>query len=79
MLADHLQKTDIMQKFNETGDLAGLKTKMDKLNVDKLKAAPADLCKLSNIVKRNVNKTVIKTVHDKLIEKSVLLILNAKR
>ena len=75
MLADHLQKTDIMQKFNETGDLAGLKTKMDKLNVDKLKAAPADLCKLSNIVKRNVNKTV----HDKLIEKSVLLILNAKR
>ena len=68
-----------MQKFNETGDLAGLKTKMDKLNVDKLKAAPADLCKLSNIVKRNVNKTVIKTVHDKLIEKSVLLILNAKR
>ena len=44
-------------------DLAGLKTKVDNLNVDKLKSYPSDLGKHSNEVN---NDAVKKTVHDKL-------------
>ena len=46
--------------------MASLKTKVDKLNVDKLVPVPNDLAKLSNVVKNDVVK---KTEHNKLVAK----------
>ena len=40
-------------------DLARLKTEVDKTDVDKLKAVPTDLSKLSNIVNNDVVKTTV--------------------
>ena len=37
-------------------NLAALKTEVDKIDVDKLKAVPGDLAKLSNVVKNEVVK-----------------------
>ena len=37
-------------------NLAALKTEVDKIDVDKLKTTPADLAKLSNLVKNDVVK-----------------------
>ena len=45
-------------------DLAGLKTKVDNLDVGKLKTALADLSKLNNVVDNDVVK---KTMYDKLV------------
>ena len=47
-------------------DLAGLKTKVDKLDVNRLKSASVYLSKLSNVVYNDVAK---KTVYDKLVTK----------
>ena len=47
-------------------NLANLKIKVDKLDVDKLTTVPVDLSKLSNVVKNDVVK---KTVYDKLVAK----------
>ena len=44
--------------------MANLKTKVDKLDIDKLPTVPVDLSKLSNVVKNDVVK---KTVYDKLV------------
>ena len=41
-------------------DLAGLKTKLDNLDMDKLKTVPADLSKLNNVVDNNVFKKTVK-------------------
>ena len=46
--------------------LASLKTKFDKLDIDKLVPAPVDLKKLGDLVKNNVVKTF---VCDKLVAK----------
>ena len=46
--------------------LHGLKTKVDKIDVDKLETVPADLSKLSNVVNNNVVK---KAMYDKLVIK----------
>ena len=46
--------------------MANLKTKVDKLDIDKLVHAPIDLSKPSNAVKNNVAK---KTMYDKLVAK----------
>ena len=46
--------------------LAHLKTKVDKLDIDKLVPIPVDLSKLSNVVKHDVVK---KTVYNKLVAK----------
>ena len=46
--------------------LKSLKSKVDKLDVDKQKAVPVDLKKLSNTVK---NKVVKKTVFDELVKR----------
>ena len=43
-----------------------MKTEVDKLDIDKLVPIPADLSKLSNVVK---NYVVKKTVYDKLVTK----------
>ena len=45
---------------------AGLKTEVDKLDIDKLVYVPVDLGKLSDVVKNDVVK---KTVYDKLVAK----------
>ena len=47
-------------------NLANLKTEVHKLNIDKLKALPDDVSKLSNVV---TNEVVKKTEYDKLVGK----------
>ena len=47
-------------------NLANLKTKVDKLGIDKLVPVPVDLSKLGNVVK---NEVVKKTMYDKLVAK----------
>ena len=56
----------ITNGFALKGNLANLKTEVDKLDVDKLVPVPTDLSKLSNAVKNNVVK---KAVYDKLNDK----------
>ena len=58
--------TLILPSFALKTNLANLKTEVDELDIDKLVPIPADLSKLSNIVKNDVNK---KTVYNKLVEK----------
>ena len=70
-LPNYATKTDLK---NTTGvdtsnlaaksDLAGLKAKIDKTDINKLKTVHIDLRKLSNVVNNNVVK---KTVYDKLV------------
>ena len=50
--------------FALKSNLANLKTKVDKLNIDKLMPVPVDLRKLSIVVKIDVVK---KSVYDKLV------------
>ena len=47
-------------------NLANLKTKVDKLDTDKLKTVPVDLSELSNVVK---NEVVKKTEYNKSVNK----------
>ena len=47
-------------------NLAGVKTEVDILDIDKLAPVPVDLSKLSDVVKNDV---VQKTVYDKLVVK----------
>ena len=58
-----LQKDDVknithvdVSSFASKTNLAALKTEVDKIHVDKLKTTPADLAKLSNVVKNDVVK-----------------------
>ena len=46
--------------------MASLKTEVDKLDIDKLVSAPADLSKLGDVVKNDVVK---RTVYNKLVTK----------
>ena len=48
----HVDVTSYATKTN----LAALKTKVDKINVDKLKTVPVDLAKLTNVVKNYLVK-----------------------
>ena len=52
--------------FALKSSLANLKTKVDKLDIDKLVPIPTDLSKLSNVVK---NDFVKKDVYNKLVAK----------
>ena len=72
-LANYATKKDIddithvhTSNFALKTNLADLKTKVDKLDIDKLVPVPLDLSKLSNAVK---NDAVKKTVYDKLVVK----------
>ena len=72
-LSNYATKTDIKNithadtsNFGLKPNLANLKTKVDKLDIDKLVPIPADLSKLSNVVKNDV---VRKTVYDQLVTK----------
>ena len=72
-LSNYATKTDLknishidVSSYPLKSNLAGLKTEVDKLDIDKLKPVPVDLAKLSNVVKNNVVK---KTEYDKLVAK----------
>ena len=58
----HVETSSFALKTN----LACLKTEVDKLGIDKLVPVPADLSKLSDVVKNDVVK---KTVYDELVTK----------
>ena len=55
-----------VSSFALKSNLAGSKTEVDKLYIDKLAPVPVDLSKLSNVVKNDVAK---KTLYDKQVEK----------
>ena len=72
-LTDYATKADIKNithvatsNFALKTNLSSLKTEVDKLNIDKLVPIPADLSKLSNVVK---NEVVKKTEYNKLVTK----------
>ena len=63
-LSNYATKTDLKNvthvdtsRFALKTNLANLKTEVDRVDIDKLAAGPADLSKLSD-VKNNVKKTV---------------------
>ena len=45
-----------VSSFTSKANLANLKTKVDKMDIDKLTPVPNDLAKLSNVVKNDVVK-----------------------
>ena len=62
-LTNYATKTDLkniihtdVSSFASKTNLLALKTEVDKIDIDKLKAVPDDLAKLSNIVKNEVVK-----------------------
>ena len=62
-LAKYATKTDLknithvdVSSYASKTNLAASKSEVDKIDVDKLKTPPADLAKLSNIVKNDVVK-----------------------
>ena len=72
-LSNCATKTDLknvthvdISSFALKTNLAGVKTEVDKLDIDKLAPVPVDLSKLSDVVKNDV---VQKTVFDKLVVK----------
>ena len=71
-LSNYATKADIKNishvdtsSFALKANLASLKTEVDKLDVDKLVPVPADLSKLSDVVKNDVKKTA----YNKLVAK----------
>ena len=72
-LSNYATKTDLKNvthvdtsSFALKTNLATLKTKVDKLGIDKLVPVPTDLNKLRNVVKSD---NVKKTMYDKLVTK----------
>ena len=66
-LSNHATKTDLKNVTHvDTSSLAGLKTEVDKLDINKLVPVPVDLSKFSDVVKIDVVK---KAVFHKLVEK----------
>ena len=55
-----------ISSFASKTNLASLKTKVDKIDVDNLKTVPVKLAKLSNVVKNDVVKM---TEYDKFVTK----------
>ena len=62
-LANYATKTDLknithvdVSSYASKTNSAALKSEVDKIDVDKLKTTPADLAKLSNVVKNDVVK-----------------------
>ena len=48
-----------VSSYSTKTNLVSLKTEVDKIDTDKLKTVPADLAKLSNVVKNDVVKKLI--------------------
>ena len=72
-LSNYATKTDLknvshvdLSSFALKPNLANLKTEVEKLDTDTLATVPADLSKLSDVVKNDVDK---KTEYDKLVTK----------
>ena len=72
-LSNYVTKADIKNithvdtlGFALKTNLANLKTKVDKLDIDKLRPLPDDVSKLSNVV---TNEVVKKNTYDKLVAK----------
>ena len=61
-----LKNVSHVSRFALKSNLASLKTKVDKIDADKLKTVPVDLAKLSNVVKNDVVK---KIEYNKLVTK----------
>ena len=62
-LANYATKNDVknitqvdVSSFVSKTNLEALKTEVDKIDVDKLKAVPVDLAKLSNVVNNDIVK-----------------------
>ena len=62
-LANYASKHDVknitqvyVSSYGTKTNLAALKSEVDKIDLDKLKTTPADLAKLSNVVKNDVLK-----------------------
>ena len=79
-LSNYTTKSDIKNishvgtsSFALKTNLANLKTKVNKLDIDKLVPVPVDLSKLSDVVK---NVVVKKDVYDKLVAKVTAIPLN---
>ena len=63
---NNITHVDVSSYASKT-NLAALKTEVDKIDADKLKAVPNDLAKLSNIVKNDVvKKTDYNTLKSKV-------------
>ena len=58
--ATGVDKSNLAAKYN----FASLKAEVDKMYIDKVKTAPVDLSKLSNVVN---NEVIKKTVYNKLV------------
>ena len=76
-LSNYATKTDNLSHVDTSSfalktNFANLKTEVDKLDIDKLVPIPADLSKLSNLVKNDVVK---KIVYDKLVPKVILILV----
>ena len=69
-LSNYATTTDVthvnISSFALKTKLASLKTDVDKLHIDKLVSVPADVSKLSDVVKNAILK---KAVYDKLVKK----------
>ena len=68
-LSNYAIKTDLknvshvdVSRFALKSNLASLKTKVDKLDIDKLVPFPVDLSKLSDVVKMMLSKRLNKTI-----------------
>ena len=66
-LSNYATKTDLknvthvdVSSFASKTNLASLKTEIDKIDPDKLKSVPVDVAKLSNVVKNDVAKKIVK-------------------
>ena len=78
-LANYATKDDVktithvdVNSYASKTNLAALKTEVDKIDMDKLKTVPADLAKLSNVVKNDVIKktdynTKITSIETKIV------------
>ena len=60
---------------NVLTNLSNLKSKVDKLDVDKLVTVPVDLSKLSNVVKNDVVKEDIYNVRSNILKIKYLILL----
>ena len=58
-------------KFDKKIDVASLNSKIDKLDIHKLKTTPVDLSKLCDVVK---NEAVEKAVFNELVKKLMLVL-----
>ena len=74
-LKSDVDKLDINKTKNVTTNLRHLKSKVDKLDFDKLVPVPADLSKLSDLVKLKSLKQMYIMLRSKILKKKYLILL----